>query len=177
MKVLKVEIGLTAQGKGKYPHFDSLAIIESSGIVESKPGLKDKWCRYLQRESVEKWLLYDWTTGHAQVSAGSPSGIWLAILIVPDVFADQAAAAFDECTILSDVEAQTFYEGKVTVYEPDEIIDAKVLADIKAKEDLSLPLTQAQIDAKDPSNDQPGVVTSKTKTWAAFKTTNTITIS
>jgi hypothetical protein len=175
MKVLKVELGLTANGTTEFPDFDSLPVVSNSGYQPSEAGRNDRFARYVDKEGLG--MMRDLTTNHKQVSADSPVGIQLAMIIAPDEFVDQAAAAFSNCTALSELEAEAFYESKYSYVFPSEIITKEVLEAIKAKEDLSLPLTQDQIDAKDPTKPQPGVVTNPVKTWAGMKSVYDVTIS
>jgi hypothetical protein len=134
-----------------------------------------RWEDYIDKFGTG-WA-YDVTTGHREESADSPVGIWLGMLMVPTLFATQAAAAFeDKCSILTDAEAKTFYEEKVSVYQDSEIVNHEILLAIKTKQDMGKSLTTEQTNALDPAHPQPGIRNNPVKTWAGIKAVNNITV-
>ena len=163
---IKVKILTKPEGGCLYPDFNTLACVQGSGM---------DWSRYIDRYG-SGWL-YDNKCGHAEVDSDSPEGEWYALLLIPNDFANQAVAAFpDEVTMLTEVQAQTFYESRYSINMPDEEINTDILLGIKAKDDLGLSRTAGQQKALDPNDDTPGIRKNKRKLFADFKSLRNITI-
>jgi hypothetical protein len=128
MKVLQVEIKRKPHGGFLYPDFDKLQVVKDS-LLEWEGKASAKWPMYID-EYGSGWM-YDKTSDHRSISVNSPRGTWLGIMAVPDDFADQADAMFSTCTVLTDGESETFYEGKHTIFAAAES-PMKTWADKKA---------------------------------------------
>jgi len=162
LAAIKVRISSKLEGGCLYPDFNSLAVVQASGM---------DWSNY-----VGQWY-YDNVCGHAEVDGESPEGYWFGMLLIPEIFADQAEAAFpSDITRLTGVQAETFYNDRHAADFPDEDFDVSILEGIKLKQDLSLPLTANQISAIDPLTDTPGIRKNKKKLWTDYSVNKDITI-
>ena len=166
LTAIKVKIGKKKDGHAKYPDFGLLQVVKDEGM---------DWAKYVDVYGLG-WK-YDKKCGHDEVDVESPQGIWLGMLVVPEVFALQAVAMFpDEVELLDDVDAENFYNNRVTVKMSDEIVDNDVLQGIKLKQDLGQPLTAQQLKALDPNDDTSGIRKNKDKVWADFRAKKDITV-
>jgi hypothetical protein len=174
MAVLKLKVGLTSTGKYGYPDFNSLQVIQT--LPTDGNGQRMNWNVYVDVYGLG--MMYDKTSSMTDASVDSPRGTYLAMIVAPKLFVDQAVAAFPAvCTKLSEADAKIFYESKITPFEDSETINMNILGAIKAKSDLSLSLTAEQTDALDPTKDQPGIVLNKRKFWDDLKVLKDITIA
>ena len=164
---MKIKITLTNEGKAKYPLFNNMASVQASGL---------DWSKYVDIYGDGGWH-YDKISGHKDDSLDSPLGQQWGMLILPEQFVLEAIAAFPgECGRLTELEAEAFYNEKVHVNDPDELIDNAILQSLKLKLDLNVALTPAQIAAIDPKDPTPGIIENKNKTWIGHKTITDITI-
>lgn len=162
---IKVKIGLKDNGHAKYPQFNSL----DASVRDNMD-----WCHFVDK--FGGWH-YDQTSGHREDTADSPLGQQWGMLLVPASFADAAITAFpSEVSKMTEAEAESFYNAKAHINDPDELFDQDVLSGIKMKQELSLPLTANQQKALDPNDDTPGIRKNKDKTWSAFKDRKKITL-
>lgn len=156
---LKVKIGLAFNGHALYPDFNSLPVVQESGL---------DWSRFVDLFGLG-WH-YDKTSGHKEQSVDSPFGQQLGVLIVPKNFVKQAIAMFpDTCARITETELENFYDNKSHAHEPDELFDMAVLKGIKIKHDLDIPLTTQQLDALDPEKDTRGIRRNKRRRWTDYK--------
>lgn len=165
---LKVKIGLKNEGGKKIHGFPSFNDID--------PALRDNldWSYYVDK--FGGWH-YDQVAGHADDDPDSPVGNWNGMFLVPNDFAQAAIALFpNQCSILSEVEAETFYDARAHVRDPAIRENVGVLQAIKAKRDLGIPEEQADLDALNPDHPAPGRQRNKRKTWAGFKIAEGVTI-
>ena len=159
---VRVQIGLKAEGRGNihsYPDFNSLP-----------PELRDgmDWSHFVDRYGG--WH-YDQAAGHIDHDPenDSPRGTWLGMLLVPEAFAKAAADAFpDQVTIISEAEAETFYEQRAHANDAEIHEDATVLQAIAAKRALGIVETQHDKNALDVDHPTPGRRVNKCKTWAGY---------
>jgi len=164
LQCLKVKIGRKSRGKeaghAEYPDFNKLQCVIDSGI---------DWSYYI--DIFGHGWHYDCVTGHKEVAADSPYGMQWGFLCVPKEFVDHAVAMFpDTCTKTTETEMQVFYDTKATVRIPDIIIDKGVLDDIKAQQDLKIPLTPDRLKALDENElSVPGRRKNMEKKWVDFK--------
>ena len=165
LKTIKVTIKLKEDGSAKYPTFNDLKSVQDSQM---------DWSKYVDVYGLG-WQ-YDKTSGHTEDTADSPRGQQFGMLIIPEAFADEAVAMFEDCVEITEADAKDFYENKAVVEQPDEIIDEKILTGIKLKQDLGQTLTAKQVDALDPIKDEKGITLNKIKDWAEFKLTKGVTI-
>lgn len=164
---LKVKIGLTEKGTAKYPNFNILPCVQASGL---------DWGKYIDIYGDVGWH-YDRTSGHKEESIDSPLGQQWGMLIIPEIFAIEALINFpDDCTKLTELEVEDFYNNKTHALDADESIDINILQGIKLKQDLGIPLTAQQQAAIDPKDPTPGITENKEKTWAKHKELLNITI-
>jgi len=119
-----------------------------------------------------KWL-YDKKVSHDEEDAQSPRGTWLGLMVVTEVFANEAVAMWPtRVTILTEAQAQAFHDQRVTHRQPLELEDTERLTALKARRDLmvSLGRSTTAIDARiakalDPDDDEPGVRKNPEKRW------------
>lgn len=144
---LKVKIALKTE-KGRrvhaYPPFN-----------EIPAELRDNtdWCYFV--DLYGGWH-YD-CCGHDEDDEESPRGVWFGMLIVPEAFAIAAVEQWPEqCSILNEQQAEQFYEGRVTVNEPDVIEDLEVLQVIAAKRQAGIAEDESDRAALDPDNPKRG---------------------
>lgn len=156
---IKVKIGLRADGCANYPDFNVLEVVKNQGM---------DWSYYVDKFGLG-WM-YDNLIGHQEDAPDSPLGQQLGVLVIPEGFANEAIELFPEqCSKLTEIELEDFYDNKHAIEFPDEEIDKEVLDAIKAKQDLGQPLTPGQIKALDPNDDTIGIRKNKKKRWADFK--------
>lgn len=173
LTALRVKIGTKANGNADYPAFGGLQVVQDSGM---------DWAQYVDTNGIG-WV-YD-KVGHKEEAVDSPMGQQWGMLLVPEVFADQAVAAFPAtCKRLTEVECQTFFDTKRDA-EP-ELVDTAVLEALERKlrlaeaVDMSAsPRVQAiknEIrDALDPANPKRGVRANPMANWTAAKASRGIT--
>lgn len=155
---IKVKITLNTAGAAKYPSFNALSAVQQSGM---------DWSKYI--DTFGSGWLYD-CCGHKEEEAGSPAGQQWGMILVPKVFADEAVAKFpNECSKLTEAEAEDFYDKKHARDQRDEEIDVEVLQGIKLKQDLNIPLTKQQQDAINPVKEERGVRKNKNKKFTDYK--------
>ena len=157
---IKVKIGLDDKGYAKYPDFNNISSVIRHDL---------DWSSYI--DTYGSGWHYDKQSGHRENSIDSPFGQQWGILMIPKDFASAALALFpEEVSEMIETEVETFYNTKAHLHEPDEKIDADILAQIKTKQDIGVPLTSNQIKAIDPDDPTPGIVKNKNKLWADYKT-------
>ena len=162
---IKVKI-LSGQSGCLYPDFNALEIVKASGM---------DWSQYIDQDG-SGWL-YDKKCGHAEVDEDSPAGVWMGMLLIPEQFAVEAIAMFpDRITKLTGVECEKFYNERHACKMNDEDIDSDILQNIKAKQDLGLPLSVSQVKALDPEDDTPGIRKNKNKVFADYVATRDISV-
>ncbi len=162
---IKVKIGLKNNGHHRFPSFNELA-----------SALRDNvdWSVFVDK--FGGWH-YDQVCGHAEEDVTSPRGNWNGMLLVPEDFANAAVAAFpDECSILTETEAEKFYEERGHIREPAIREDTERLQAIQAKGALGIAQDQGDLNALDPDHPAPGLRRNKKKTFAGFKTEQGITV-
>jgi len=163
---VKVKIGLKPNGHALYPNFNQLNEVMEKGM---------DWANYI--DTLGEGWMYDKSSGHRDDTPDSPFGQQWGVLLVPKAFAEQAVVAFPEdCQELTEAETADFYDNKVAVDEPEEIIDTEVLTAIKVKQDLGLSLTPDQQDALDPKKPARGIRENPRKKWATHKASRKIEI-
>jgi hypothetical protein len=146
-KAMKVVVRLNGDGGALYPEFGTLPIVQASGLRVAK---------YIDRNSVTG-VEYDKTSGHSDDDAHSPLGTQLVIIIGLSAFVDAAVAAFADCTYMAPATAATQWALRITPFEDEEILNAKVLATLADKVALGGTLTALQLEAIDPLTDVPGI--------------------
>ena len=168
---IKVKIGLRANGHADHPDWTQLQYCKDN--LTYRPG-----------QEMGGWK-YDKTSGHKEATGDSPMGQQLGMLIVPQEFATQAITKWpDLITQMSEAEAQTFYDTKVTAHIPENRHDLSTLQGLKTEYDLMVILEQdttaikAKItDAINPNHAEAGIKKQAGKTWTDAKTENALTIS
>jgi len=160
---IKVIIGLRPNGHADHPDWKQLPLQKVRGERH-------------EDHQIVKWV-YDKTSGHQDNTVGSPRGQQFGMMLVTSTFADEAIAQFPELvTIMTEVEAQDFWETKGHAHLPENDIDVDVLLALKAQRDLMMALGKptvaldAQITrALNPDNRELGVRKNRTKLWADAK--------
>lgn len=167
---LKVKIGLKNEGGKKLHAFPDFNQIDSV--------LRDNmdWSYFVDK--FGGWH-YDQISGHADDDPGddTPRGNWDGMLCVPNAFAQAAVAMFPaQCSILTETQAETFYDTRSHVRDSAIKEDTNVLQAIKAKRDLGIAEDQADLDALNPDHPALGRRRNKRKDWAGFKAAEGVTI-
>lgn len=160
MKSIKVKIGLRPNGHADHPDWQKL------------PMAKDK---NPDNEQIIKWK-YDKTSGHDDATEDSPRGMQWGMMVVTDQFAKEAVETFPKLvTIMTDAEAEDFWDNKAHGHMPKYKIDKDELEGLRAELDLKERLkkdtkgVKEQIEkALDPENNQPGIRPLK-KSWKETK--------
>ena len=182
LAALKVKIGTNADGSAKYPSFNSLQSIIDSGL---------DWAKYIDSKGTG-WH-FDKCCGHREEDAESPLGMQWGLLLVPEQFATEAAAAFPSvCSRLTEQQCEAFFDHRVAAEEEDELEDEQALQRLERKLRLlkeldgtdespadyaaSLKKIRRQIKrALDPDNRTRGVKRNPRANWARFKATHAVT--
>lgn len=157
---LKVKIGLKQNGQHAFPPFNEL----SSELRDNMD-----WSYFVDK--FGGWH-YDQISGHADNDPldDSPKGMWLGMLLVPEDFALAAVDKWpNQCSIISETDAEIMYEQRCHVRDPEIKEDTDILQAIKAKRDLGIPEDQGDLNALDPDHPQVGRRRNKRKSWNSFK--------
>lgn len=155
---LRIKIGLKGNNQHAFPDFNK--------IDESFRGNMD-WSYYVDK--FGGWH-YDQVSGHRDDSPHSPRGQWLGMLFIPEIFAKEAVRLFPaECVILTEGEAEDFYDHYAHINDAEVFEDEKVLQAMVAKKQLGMELSQTDQNALDPDHPQPGRRINKRKTWQGYK--------
>ncbi len=164
---LRVKIGIRQNKRAKYPDFNLLPVVISSG---------QDWSVYIDKEG-SGWK-YDRVSGHSDDTATSPRGQQWGLLLIPEQFAIEAVAQFPTlCQRITEAQTQKFYDEDHAVDFEDDEIDETILTKIKLKNDLGIRLTAADTNALDPTHKQPGVRENYfRKVWVRYKARRNITI-
>ena len=166
---IKVKIGLRPNGDADHPDWTQLPC---AGIdTKEEKELK------LRTEMFLGWF-YDQISGHQDDSIGSPLGVQYGMLGVSDKFANEAKQMWpDKIEILTEVQAEDFYNNRVTVNQPENRYDADELQglyyELQLKKELAEdvePVKTRISMALNPENDVSGVRKNKTKIWTDLKT-------
>ena len=154
---LKVKIGLKADRRRRthaYPPFNEIP-------EELRDGMD--WCHFV--DQYGGWH-YD-TIGHDEEDSESPRGVWFGMLLVPEAFANEAVTRWPEqCSILGEAQATQFYEGRVTINEPEIIEDLEALQIIAAKRQAGIPEDESDIAALSLDNPRRGRTRNRRKKFA-----------
>lgn len=146
------------KGRFLYPNFDAIPADVREGL---------RWQDFIDKYGG--WL-YDRKGNHSTDEPESPLGHWHGVILVPDPFADAAAAMFPETVKqLTEAELETFYNERVAATEPRYQVHEPTLNAIRAMQAAGIPLTQEDRDALDPSKDVEGVRHNPRRNWAAMK--------
>lgn len=123
LAAIKVVIGRRLDGSADYPDFNSLPVVQASGM---------DWSRYIDVEGCG-WC-YDRVSGHddEDMAAGSPRGVQHGVLLIPEQFAIEAVAQFAAtCTRLNEATCETFYDDRHVFDVEDEQSDESVLEQLE----------------------------------------------
>jgi len=162
---IKVKIGLKANGHAKYPDWRKLQIVKDN--PDYIPGRTGGGC---------SWV-YDKKYGHAENGPDSPVGMQWGLLFVEETFALQAVAEFpDEVTIISELEAEDFWNNRSRAHLPEFKHDTEELQGLQAelglKKEVGQDITEVKqriVKALDPDDSSPGVRRTPGKTLAQAK--------
>jgi hypothetical protein len=167
---IKVKIGLNSKGHAGYPNFNLVSSSVRKGM---------DWAEYVDAHGTG-WH-YDKTSGHKDHTLDSPYGQQWGMILVPKDFADEVVALFpSDCTKLTELEAEDFYDNKAHKHEPEFKVDEESLKIYDVKEKFKISLTPEEETKKskalDPDDDEPGITRNKNKTWQLHKASKNITI-
>jgi hypothetical protein len=166
---LKVKIGLRSNGHADHPDWMQLPL-----AATEKPA----------DHIIISWK-YDKTSGHQEETLDSPFGMQWGMILVTEQFATEAVATFPELvTVLTEVEATSFWEEKAHAHMPENRIDTDYLQGLKAEKDLRtgaglsvVDVDNAILKALDPDNEELGVRKNKMKYWDDAKIALGVTIA
>ena len=155
-----VTIGKKPEGGALYPNWLDLPLA-SSGIGDTEKRILSK------AEQIHGWI-YDKESGHDDDTPGSPRGTQQGILIVTKKFADQAVAMYGgpphNVRILTEAEAENFWDTKGMAHVQTEKIDIEALQALEIKRNLTVALGRSTTEldliisnALDPDNKEAGV--------------------
>lgn len=164
---LKVNIGLQSDRTHDFPQFNEIA----ANLRENMD-----WAYFVDKYGG--WH-YDQVAGHDDddVANDSPVGTWIGVILVPDDFAQAAVTQFPiQCSILTELTVETFYENRAHARDPIAFEDTEVLQAIAAKRSLGIAEDQNDRNALNLDHPQRGRRRNKNKTWADFKQQKGITI-
>jgi hypothetical protein len=156
---LRVTIGLKTEKKKRlhaFPPFNEIPETIRDGM---------DWSHYV--DQFGGWH-YDNVSGHDNDDAtnGSPRGVWIGLLLVPEDFATEAVMRFPaQCQIVNETQAERFYEDRVTVDQPEVLEDVEVLQAIAAKRQAGIPESDDDRAALDADSPRRGRKRNKTKKW------------
>ena len=162
---IKVKIGLKPNGRGDmwadYPDWDKLPL----AATETH-----------QSHQIVKWK-YDKCCGHREGSVDSPLGMQWGMMVVTQQFADEAVAMFpDKVTVMTEAEAEDFWDNKAHAHMPENKVDSEVLGNLNTELQLRKALNQdtTALEAKivkalDPKDKEAGVSEQKEKLYANAK--------
>lgn len=160
---IQVIIGLKPNGFADYPDWTQLPLQRVRGERH-------------EDHQIVKWV-YDKTSGHDDVSPGSPRGTQLGMMLVTQTFADEAVAAFPGVvSVLTEAAASTFWDTMAHAHIAADAVDTNHLIGLKMRRELLVDLGQStttldvQISkALDPNDTERGVRKNKRKTWTGLK--------
>lgn len=158
---LKVQIGLRSNGYADHPDWMKLPL-----AATEKPA----------DHMMVGWK-YDRTSGHKEETLDSPFGMQWGMILVTEQFATEAVTTFPKLvTVLTEAEAQVFWDEKVHGHMPENRIDTEQLQGLKAQRDLLVDMNMSVVDvdkvilkALDADSDEPGVRKNKAKKWTDAK--------
>jgi hypothetical protein len=157
---LHVLIGLEDNGMHKFPAFNDIP-----NVIRGN----SDWSHFVDR--FGSWH-YDSQCGHADHDPenGTPVGMWCGMVLVPKNFADAAVEKFpDECSVMSEADAEKFYDERAHAHQPEINDSTDVLQAIAAKRALGIDDSDEDVNALDPDHPAAGRRRNKTKTWKGFK--------
>ena len=175
---LQVRIGLKKNSQHAFPPFNDLSLSLRQDM---------DWAYFVD---LFGGCHYDQVAGHADEDAanGSPSGLWLGMILVPFEFATEAVSHWpDTCKILSEAATKKFYDERCHVRDPEIRDDLDTINAIAARRRLQGKpdrIPEANLDADDvsdrnaldPDHPQAGRRRNKRKTWVGYKAANGIVL-
>lgn len=181
---LKIDIGLKLEGGRQvhaHPDFNKIPAHLRGGM---------DWSYFLT--GINGGPFYDHCCGHHEVDDEDPTdpfcntkvGCWHAMILVPKDFADEALKLFgpngtlvkDQVEEVDAEDFEEFYNKRHATRIPEQEIDEKRLASIKAKQDVGASLTKDDEDALDPEKPTPGIKKNPLKRWKDRQKKQGITI-
>ncbi len=166
---IKVKIGLRTNGHADHPDWQRLPLSLSENPAT---------------HMFHGWK-YDKTCGHKEASADSPLGMQWGMMLVTEQLANEAVATFPETiTIMTEAEAETFWNEKAHAHMPENKTYFQVLQALQTELSLRESLGQNTdvlkakiVKALDPDDDtELGLKKDKQKYWADAKTRLDISI-
>ncbi len=168
---IKVKIGLRPNGHADHPDWHKLPLAVD---VEPKTQMSNGWH-------------YDKQCGHKESCLDSPFGIQWGMLFVTPVFAKEAKEIFPDLIVeLTEVEAENFWNSKVTAHLPENKVDINILQalhiELLLKKELDSNPTTLNIlkdkiaKAINPDDIEPGIRKNKQKNFADAKQVLDITL-
>ena len=162
---IKVKIGLKPSGKGEmwadYPDWNKLPLAASTPV---------------QNHQIVKWK-YDKCCGHQEDSVDSPVGMQWGMMVVTEQFANEAVAMYpDTVSVMTEAEAEDFWNNKACSHIPENRVDSKVLGDLNIELQLRTALNEDTtalkakiVKALDPTDSEVGLAKEKEKFFADAK--------
>ncbi len=161
---IKVKIGLRPNGHADHPNWTKLPLAVSGDPAS---------------HMFHGWK-YDKTSGHAESSVDSPIGMQWGMLFVTKQFAKEAKQTFPALiTELTESEAESFWNDKVTAHIPENRVDFNLLvaldAELSLREKLEgqgaavIALKSKIAKALDPNDIEPGIKKESLKVFSDAK--------
>jgi hypothetical protein len=165
---IRVKIGLRPNGHADHPDWTTLPLAGNGSREEKEQAVS--------AHQIIKWR-YDNTSGHQDDTADSPRGMQWGMMVVSQQFALEAVAKFPSLvTVMTDAQAQDFWDNRVYARTPPVKYDTDVLNGLALERQLrqarNLDLTEidSRIDkALDPSNPAMGVRENREVKFANIK--------
>jgi hypothetical protein len=165
---IKVKIGLKPNGHADYPDWTTLPLAGA--------GEKSEREERVAAQQIIKWR-YDKQSGHDDDGVDSPRGIQWGMMVVSQQFVTEATAAWpDRVFVMTEAEAEDFWDNRVYRSVPDVVHDTDVLQGLAAERQLKEALGQSltEIDTRiakalDPADPELGTRHRRETKWANVK--------
>jgi len=159
---IKVKIGLRENGHADHPNWGLLPMVKAGTTPES--------------QQIVKWR-YD-RCGHCEEHIDSPAGMQWGMMIVTEQYANEAVATFpDIVTIMTEAEAEDFWENKAHVDVPENRTSREILSELSSELQLknhlgqdTTALEERITNALNPDHAEKGICKNPTKCFVDAKT-------
>lgn len=159
---IKIKIEFQLDGKGSYPDWSKLSIINTDDDM---------------RYHCPTKMFFDITCGYLDENKDSPRGMQWGCLLCTQEFATEAIQLYPEIIMqLTETEFEKFYNSKVTIDLPEKKYDINTLQGLQIELKLNKELKQDNTKLKsnikkaiDPFSNDAGIKMNEIKTWKGYK--------